>query len=395
MKDEKAYITVKRARIARAGVQSYSAQELRDQGIVLEDGKAFGLVYRPPEVVIKNKDKFANVPFVDNHTPVAVTPDNWRDFAIGFVSGNIDVEVFEDQIWVVGDVVFYDRKAYEAYQNGKVELSAQYDVQLGEVKDGSAHGCDAVVLDIPAVNHVALCDMARAGRNARVLDSVDRKMYGGINMSAKMLGGWLASQFGIGKTKDANFKFSNVLMDSVAKVHSLDEQGLTKEIDGVMAHVSILGDSEARGLLVGVVSDCFKHPVEVLAKKEAISTKIDELYVKCQAADAEVVSRIMDSGKEDEPDKEDGKDKKDKKDKEDVKEAKEAKDSADIPAIIDAAVAKAFAVLSDNIDEKIIDAVRKNLGLEKAPIDKTDQRVIPNLSDCEEMTDFSWIFNKR
>ena len=294
MNDEKAYITAKRARIARSGKQVYTASEMQLQGITLRDGKSFGVVYRPPEVLIANKDKFANIPFVNDHTSVPVTPDNWKEYAIGFVSGNIDVEVFDGDVWLVGDVVFYDRKAYDDYKSGKVELSASYDVKLGVADDPDKIGYDAILLDIPAVNHEALCDAARAGHNARVLDSLN--ITGGNGMAVKVISGFLGL-FGIGKAKDASFKFSKVLMDSIEKMKTLKPDEVDKEVACVMSHVTSLGDSEERALLVGAVSDCYKHSTEVLAKKDEISVKIDELYGKCQDADAAAAAKILDSGK--------------------------------------------------------------------------------------------------
>jgi len=363
MKDEQAYITVKKARIARAGKQVYSAHELAAHGITLQDGKAFGVVYRPPEVLIKNKDKFANAPFVNDHPNADVTPDNWKDHAIGFVSGNIDIDVVDDEVWVVGDVVFYDRKAYEEYQNGKVEISAGYDTKIGVVQDANAAGYDAVLLDIPKVNHVALCDIARAGRNARVLDSLKilERGVGGNDM--KILSGFL-SVFGIGKAKDENFKFSKVLMDSVAKMGTLDAAGISKEVEGVMSHVTPFADSDERGLLIGAVTDCFKHPVEVLAKKDAISTKLDELYAKCCDAQAEAVARILDEGKKDD-DKKGGDKKDDDKKGGDKKDGDgKTKDAADVPALVDAAVAGALSKLTDSISAMVDASVKKALGLE-------------------------------
>ena len=375
MIDGQAYITVKKARIARAGKQVYSAKELAAQGITLQDGKTFGVVYRPPEVLIKNKDKFANVPFVNDHTPGDVTPDNWKDYAIGFVSGGIGVEVVDDEIWVTGDVVFYDRTAYEAYKNGKVELSAGYDIKLGVVQDAKVAGYDVVLLDIPKVNHVALCDMARAGHNARVLDSLKifERGIGGFGMAekTKILGGFL-SLFGIGKSKDESFKFSKVLMDSIAKMGTLDAEGINKEVAGVMSHVASFGDSDERGLLIGAITDCFKHPVEVLAQREVISVKLDELYGKCQDAETAAVARILDEGKKDG----DGEDEDDKKGGSNT-----ANDAADIPAIVDAAVTKALGAFSDNISALVDTAVRKNLGLDD------DEKGKEGIGDNRQMTD--------
>jgi len=359
MEDKKAYITVKKARIARAGKQIYTAGELYLQGIALKDGKEYGVVYRPPETLIKNKDKFANVPFVDDHTPVDVTPDNWKEFTVGFVGSSTDIEVFNDEVWLTGDVIFYDQKAYEEYKNGKVELSASYDVKLGVPDNPDAVGYDAILLDIPAVNHVALCDKARAGHDARVLDSLN--VTGGNDM--KIMNGFL-SLFGIGKSNDANFKFSKILMDSVAKISTLKPDDVQKEVDGVLAHVTSLGDSTERALLIGAVSDCYKHSAEVLAKKDEISAKLDELYIKCQDADAAVAARILDAGKkvEGEPAKEGDKRADDSK--------TSTNDKVDVGAVVEAAIAKSLASLSDSIDKKIDDAMKKALGVDDTKDDK-------------------------
>jgi len=362
MKDGQAFITAKKARIARAGTQIYSALELEAMsGITLDGGKEFGTVYRPPEVVIKNKDKFANAPFVNDHTLTDVTPDNWKEHAIGFVSGDIDVEVFDNDIWIVGDVVFYDRKAYEDYKNGKVELSAGYDVKLAKVNNPDVVGYDVVMVDIPAVNHVALCECARAGHNARVLDSLKiiESQIGGSEMD-KIKSGFL-SLFGIGKSKDEGFKFSKVLMDSVSKMHTLKGDELTKEVMGVTQHIASLGDTEERALLAGAVTDCFKHPAEVLKKCDEISAKIDELYAKCQDADAAVISRILKTEKV-----EDAAAKK-------LEETKPAEDSKGISTLVEDAVTKALSSLTDSIDKKIDAAVKKTLGIEVTEKGKDDR----------------------
>jgi hypothetical protein len=178
---------------------------------------------------------------------------------------------------------------------------------------------------------------------------------------------------GIGKTKDVNFKFSDMLFGSIAKVKALngaDTAGIDREVAEAMSYVTALGDSEAREVLAGAVSDCYKNIEAVAAKKEEVSAKLDELYGRCQAADAEVVRRVLDAGKGD-GDK-DGEDKKDgDKDKNgaDKKDGDKGKDGAgkdarapDFDALIGAAVDKAFAKVDGHIDAKIDAAMKKALG---------------------------------
>jgi hypothetical protein len=374
LNDKQPFIANKKARIARSGTQVYTAQEFASMGITLKDGKEFGSIYRPPEVLIKNKEKFARVSFVNDHTPVNVTPDNWKEYTVGFIGSKIDIDIVDNDVWITGEAIFYDRTAYDAYEKGKVELSAGYDPVLSVVNDPDKVGYDYILKDIVAVNHVALCDKARAGSNARILDSVAQnnneknstKELGGIEMS-RIRNGFLRA-LGIGKAKDENFKFSKILMDSVAKVPTLDEENLKKEISSVMEHVTTLGDSDARALLAGTVADCFKHSVEVITKKDEVSKKIDELYTKCLDADAEIVASILDKKEEEKKEeKEEGKEGEEKKD-----EPSSAKDSIDIEKVVEAAISKAVTTLNDSIKTQVDDAVKKALGLGEEK-DKKDQ----------------------
>jgi hypothetical protein len=381
--DGQSFIEVKKARIARSGKQSYLASEMRGRGNFKDLGKAVYTEYRPSEVLLKHKDKFANVAFVNDHSPEDVTPDNWRTYMVGAVGSSIGVEVVNDDVWLTADIVFYDKSAYEDYKSGKRELSARYDALYRWAEDAERQGYDTVLVDIPAVNHVALCDRARAGHEARILDSapVFNMHVGGVAMEkTKLRSGFLQTVFGIGKPKDDGFKFSTVLMDSVAKVGTLDAAGLEKEVGVVMSHITVLGDSEPKELLVGAVSDCFKHPVEVLVQKDAVSAKLDELYGKCRNADAETVKRIIgDSEKgSDKSKKEDGeKDAGKKKEGEDEGAGKTSDSAApDFARVVDDAVKAAFSKMDEGITAKIDAAVKKALGVD----DAADKSVKPAAS---------------
>jgi hypothetical protein len=300
--------------------------------------------------LIKNLAKFNYVPFINDHTAFDLTPDNWKQYAIGMVGGNAGVEVVNDEVYVTNDVVFYDRKAYEDYRNGKVELSARYDAKYGLVDDEEVCGYSSVLLDIPSVNHVALVERARAGHEAKIIDGLETG-NGGLGMKIK--GGFL-SFFGIGKSKDDSFKFSTVLMDSLGKVKA-GEATVEKEIPGVAVHFASLGDSEAKELLTGAVADCYKNVDAVLARKDEIGERLDELYGKCQDADNDAVKRILEG-----PGEPDGK-KAEKKEKEDG--TAKTNDSAAIGDLVSAAVEKAMAKINDGISASIndkVDAAMKN-----------------------------------
>jgi hypothetical protein len=375
--DRQPYIEVKKARIARSGVQVYTANEIAIRGIKPKTAKDAYAEYRPSEILVKNLDKYNYVPLVSEpvtfHTTEDVTPKNWKDYTIGFVGGRAALEYCEDgNVYITNDVIFYDEDAYSAYKNGRRELSAGYDVASVAVDNPDAVGYDLRVVDIPFVNHVALCDRARAGHNARILDS-----SGFINMSfggAKMGKGSILSFLGIGKPKDSAFVLSKVVLDSVAKVGTLAPADLEKEIKGIVAgYIAPLGDSNAKELLVGAVSDSFSHPVEVLAQKDAVAKVIDKLYGQCRDADEKAAKAILDGvddpGKDAKEKAE--KDAKEKADKEAAEKAAREKaagsTSKDTAAIVEEAVAKGIAAglagVTDNIKILVDKTVKDALGV--------------------------------
>jgi hypothetical protein len=359
------YLEVKKARIARAGKQYYSGHEMAARTVKFKDsGKSLYAEYRPPEILIKHLDKFNGVPFVNDHTPVDVTPDNWKQFMVGMVGDRAAVEVVDDEIWITNNITFFDRKTYDDYRSGKVELSASYDAKFALVEDSDKVGYDTVLVDIPSVNHVALVSRARAGHNARILDCAAfiNMRVGGLRMKSGFL-----SFLGIGKTKDEAFHFSSVLFASLenVKTKTLDAAGIEKEISGIAEHVAKLGDSEAKEVLAGAVADCYKNVEAVLAKKDEVGKRLDELYGKCQDADADTVKRVLEgTGKVS--------DEETRKKEEAEKAAAEAEkkeggdtknnDAASIDAVINATVENAFSKINDSIDEKVDAAMKRVLG---------------------------------
>jgi hypothetical protein len=348
-RDRQPFIEVKKARIARAGTQFYLAQEVEDWGFHPPVKKPVYAEYKPAEVVIRNLDKFNNIPFVNNHTPVDVSPQNWKDYAIGFVSGNAAVEVTDSgEIFVTNDVVFYDEAAYEQYKAGKVELSASSRLKKGMVKDAEGAGYDFIVTDVLAVNHVALVDRARAGRSARVLDSMytNTGPFGEVQMFGKLF-----ELLGVvKKTQDSAFKLSDAVFAGVAKVGKVDDAALDAEIMAVLEHIKPLGSGEHKDMLIAVVADSFKNASEVLAGKEKVAAVIDGLYLKCQTEDAEKAQAVLDAIKE----------------KKDVKEGdnKDA-DPADVQKIVDAAVAKVMDGMSKGLAGMVDESVKQILGVTK------------------------------
>ena len=146
--------------LARTGKQEYRAYEVFDDG-----GSNIVLVDRTPEEVFAPETlaSFENKPICIEHPDESVTPDNYKQYSVGFVR-DVKRGQFEGNDVMLGTLVITDAKAIEGNENGEHnELSCGYD-------------CEIVDRDNPQQknirgNHIALCVSGRAGI-AHIVDSV-------------------------------------------------------------------------------------------------------------------------------------------------------------------------------------------------------------------------------
>jgi hypothetical protein len=162
-------------RVARTGIQLYYGSEL---GLKGQDAKKVMKVYRSPEQVF-HKDamtSFAHRPFTDDHPPVQVTAENWKQYA----TGQSGAEVARDGEFIRVPMVLMDAAAIKKFKDGKVEISMGYDCEIdftpGTTPAGEAY--DAVQKN-PRGNHYAVVDAARGGSKLRIGDAA-----GKVNASA-------------------------------------------------------------------------------------------------------------------------------------------------------------------------------------------------------------------
>jgi hypothetical protein len=380
------YLAVKKARIARAGKQLYTDMDVARRNLKPKQQKSLYVEYRPPEVLLKHLNDFNYLKFTNNHPTVALTDDNWREHTVGVVGGNAAVEVTDDgEIFVTNDVVFYDKKAYEDYQAGQVELSVGYESVAAPVENADAVGYDFVMLDITNIEHAALCDRARAGRNARILDSLDiDKLFGGNGTMGKK-GSPLA--FLRSKTKDSDVALSKAVFDSLEKFDKLGAEDQQKEIVGVISRVSPLGDGDDKDYLVAAITDSFKNSAGALERKDEVGKIIDGLYAKCKEADEKAAQAVVDSilGKKDDEEEEKKKKEEEEKKKEGDKKDKPTTDAASVEDI----VAKALSGVTDSVVAGIKDSlpamvektVKDALGLKGDGDDGSGSRVDDSLDE--------------
>lgn len=151
------------ARSVRTGIQLYAGQEVgRPDLTVVRVYRDAAEVFAPDSL-----QSFSHAPVTINHPDESVTADNWKELSAGEVS----TAAKQDGDWIMLPLILKDKKAIDAVEQGKRELSAGYTCNLdwtaGTTADGQAY--DAQQRDIK-INHLALVDRARAGSQARIGD---------------------------------------------------------------------------------------------------------------------------------------------------------------------------------------------------------------------------------
>lgn len=261
------------AKIARTGIQVYSARELG-----LDGGDKRIRLYRSPEEVAKSVKSFESKTATDDHPPEDVTASNWKTYAVGDVR-----DVAMDGNYVSARIIVRDEDAKRAVRDGKAELSCGYafdlDLTPGRTADGEEF--DGWQRNIEG-NHVAIVDAGRAGSHVRIADR-------DINRSNVM------------KTRIAtkDHKISDKL--------TVPSHTITIEAeDAVVAAVQDLADRHDRAM-----KDC----------KDAYDSKHAEMLIHKERAEA-AEKALRDSAKMSEEEKDDDED----GDEDDVTDKKKAGD---------------------------------------------------------------------
>lgn len=154
-------------RVARTGIQQYSASEL---GLTDRPPGSIVNVYRPPDAVfdLSSLESYDNADVTVEHPSDLVDSTSFKTVSVGHaISGGR-----RDGDFVVVDFLIKDQEAIDAIDGGKAELSAGYTAEYikrsGVAPDGQHY---EFVQDEIVINHVALCDRARAGKKARLFDN--------------------------------------------------------------------------------------------------------------------------------------------------------------------------------------------------------------------------------
>lgn len=346
-------LAVKDACLARSGVYQYTYDEMVSRGYKPKTYKPLYTEYRPPEVIKRSMDKFGLTAVTVEHTADETDYTNFHKQAAGIVGDKLRIQEMDGgEVGIFGRMAFYTKDAYEAYQSGVRETSADYH---SVCKPDPTGKYDFILEDITSVNGVVLTARGRGGPNVRVQDH-GVNILGGINKMAGKSG--VLGFLGIGRAKDSEFKLSKVVFDGLRELHTLDGAGKEKLVESIMSHITPLTDGSDKDYLLGAVKDSFENPADVMKQEEKVSSAIDTLYARCTDADAKAAEEILKSVKDSFPDKDKDDDGDD--DDDDAKkkgEDKKTKDSATMEELFTKFESKITDSIGSLIDKKVSEAL--------------------------------------
>jgi hypothetical protein len=116
---------------------------------------------------------FNGKPVTDDHPDDGVTPENWRELAVGVVQ-NPRRGAGLDSDLLVADLLITHKDTIQAVRDGKREVSCGYDAEYEQIEPGRARQTTIIG------NHVALVSRGRCGSRCAIQD----KHQGESNMTS-------------------------------------------------------------------------------------------------------------------------------------------------------------------------------------------------------------------
>lgn len=199
-KTPEGYLICYDVNIARIGTQEYLGSELGVEDEVV-------VVNRPPEEVFKPATvaSFEGKPFTNNHPFELLDVSNTSIYEKGHVQ---NVRISDDKTYIIADIMVKDAQTIYDIENGKRELSAGYNCDCLQDKDGNWYQCNIIG------NHVALVDKGRAGNKVRINDK--KKEINSMKTQKNVLGKLLKAF-----AKDAE---PEEMLEAVKAVQGEDEE---------------------------------------------------------------------------------------------------------------------------------------------------------------------------
>jgi hypothetical protein len=299
----------KNVSIACSGIYQYHYRELPGMGVgdvpqKHRDKRVFN-VYRPATVLKDAVPLFVRLPLTREHPSDFVDPENFRDVVIGWTGDSSDLQLLDEdngKFTIKSTLNILDKEGISAYNSGVKEVSPGYVASFkwedGVSPDGVHYQIE--MTKIEEVNHLALVDNGRGGKDASITDS-----KGVQDMDEKSVLNMIKNLFKKEKTLDSIPKNGENLTDDQIKY-------VNKEMVRLLNHRAS-GKSMDSFLPEGFTRDEFPEEKEEESKDAFPDTEEKEEESKDAFPDTEEKEESKDS-------------------EEESKDSEEEKETSDAPA---------------------------------------------------------------
>ena len=253
-KTPEGFLLCRNVPIARTGMQLYGSGETP----VEDDESGQGVrIHRRPEDVFRPEtmNSFNGKPVVIDHPEDDVTPDNWKDLAVG-VTLDTRQGVGAENDLLMADLLITDKDAIRAIlEEGLDQVSCGYEAEYEEEKPGVGYQVEILG------NHVALVEAARCGPRCSIRDEeTDMKIPASLKNRIRLAF----------KAKD-NAALES-LLEAEGEVAEIEGQGVTLPNGETHIHIHT-NEPEAAAAAVEEAED----GDDPAARRSAVSTETTEV----------------------------------------------------------------------------------------------------------------------
>jgi uncharacterized protein len=273
-KTPEGFLLCRNVPIGRTGTQLYGPGETP----VADGADGTVRIHRRPEDVFRDETvaSFNGKPVTLDHPDVDVTPENWKDLAVGItLDARRGVGVEDDLL--IADLLITDKEAIRmVLDEGLEEVSSGYDAEYEEESAGVGYQVDILG------NHVALVDAGRCGPRCSIRDA-----EGEMKVTAKAKVPFKDRIRNAFKAKDQD-ELEQVLE---AIEEASDDGSLVGETH---IHIHADGDNGDNGNGNGEENNVDKKAADIVGKDQEgeEGTDLAERLASCERTVAEIQARL-------------------------------------------------------------------------------------------------------
>ena len=280
--------------IARSGIQYYLLSELPNLNLKeipreYRDLKVFA-VYRPSFVLEDAKEKFVGKPIRIEHQWIYSESD--KDI-IGHIGNEVKIKHQKGEVALYSPLEIDSDEKLPSFK----ELSPGYEAvnkwQPGVSPSGEEY--QIVCTEITDVNHLAIVETARGGKDMKILDG-GKKMAvhsGLLYFVKKKLGG-------INDGNDAN-SFGAIIDKLTANIKNISDEELSGMTEGLIKCVKDLPDSDEKEKVIRYIADI---PLLKEEDEKVVNEALSCIKESFNSLDSDAVSETMEKKDMDDPKKE-------------------------------------------------------------------------------------------